>query len=442
MGRRSRFLYLPLFLSAALQWPSKPAIGSAPFHAGGVGDCAGCHSMHNIGSSQGMVLARNPYGLIGTDPSSTCLSCHLERGRKRPHRHLVATAGADMPEGSPPAQLTPGGDFGWLNKGYRWGGGNQEGAGASPGEHHGHNIVAADYLCDPDTRFTMAPGGKYPAKRLSCISCHDPHGTYRRFADGSIGTGGVPIQASGSYESSPDPTVNGSVGVYRLLGGIGYQTSDFAGEPFTVDPPAAVAPADYNRPEDWNDTRVAYGAGMSEWCANCHPAFLGNGVGLQENPLQPGRSMVHPAGRFARLTSGIVANYNSYVGSGNLTGNRDTAYTSMVPFEMGTADYAVLKRTAGSTGRSREGADTDARVMCLTCHRAHASGWDQATRWNMKTEFLVYDGNYPGADDPTVPARISQGRTRAESRRTFYERPPDRYAGYQRSLCNKCHARD
>jgi hypothetical protein len=143
-----------------------------------------------------------------------------------------------------------------------------------------------------------------------------------------------------------------------------------------------------------------------------------------------------------RLSAAVVANYNAYVASGNMAGDRGTAYTSLVPFEMGTDDYGLMKRTAGSRGQATAGPDVDANVMCLSCHRAHASGWDHAMRWNTKSEFLVFNGEYPGVEDTAVPARISQGRTRAEVRKTFYERPPSRYATYQRSLCNKCHAKD
>jgi hypothetical protein len=337
-----------------------------------------------------------------------------------------------MPSGFPPSQLSPGGDFGWLKKSYRWGAGSGEGGGNSPGERHGHNIVAIDFRFSPDAGMLMAPGGSFPAARLSCISCHDPHGKYRRFADGSIGNGGTPIQASGSYNTSPDPTVDRAVGVYRLLGGKGHVTSLNDGAPFTADPPAAVSPEDYSRPEDRSDTRVAYGKGMSEWCANCHPALLGGSGGKK----------THPAGNHVKFAAVVAANYNAYVASGNLTGNSATSFSSMVPFEMGTADYARLKLTAGSSGGQSTGPDASANVMCLSCHRAHASGWDHATRWNMKTEFLVVNGEYPGIDDMTVPSRISQGRTRAETGKTFYDRPASHYASYQRSLCNKCHAKD
>jgi cytochrome c553 len=388
--------------------------------------------MHRPEPGQAGTETDNSISLTGSDPGSTCLKCHLKSGEKRPNSYLVATADEDMPSGVPPAQLSPGGDFGWLKKSYRWGSGSGDGGGSSPGEGHGHNIVALDYRFSPDAGRTISPGGSFPAARLSCISCHDPHGKYRRHADGSIGTAGIPIQASGSYDTSPDPSGDRAVGVYRLLGGKGYASSMYDGAPFTADPPAAVSPENYNRPEDRGDTRVAYGKGMSEWCANCHPNLLGGTGGRK----------THPAGNNVKFSSAVAANYNSYVASGNLTGNPSTSYSSMVPFEMGTADYGLLKGTAASAGGQSAGPGTSSNVMCLSCHRAHASGWDHAMRWNPKSGFLVFNGNYPGVDDATVPAGISQGRTRAETRKTYYDRPATAYATYQRSLCNKCHAKD
>ena len=419
-------LIVPFLIAAAYSDPVEA------FHSGGVGDCIGCHSMHRPDPGQEGTGTDNSISLTGSDSSSTCLKCHLIVGEKRPNSYLVATADEDMPSGIPPVQLSPGGDFGWVKKSYRWGSGSGEGGGNSPGEQHGHNIVALGYRFAPDARRATAPGGSFPATRLSCISCHDPHGRYRRFANGSIGTGGTPIQASGSYNTSPDPTGDRAVGVYRLLGGKGYITTLYDGAPFTADPPAAVSPEDYNRSEDRSDTRVAYGKGMSEWCANCHPALLGGGGGTK----------LHPAGNSTKFSGRVVANYNAYVASGNLTGNSATSYSSMVPFEMGTADYALLKGTAASTGAATGGPNTSSNVMCLSCHRAHASGWDHAMRWNTKSEFLVFNGEYPGVDTSGVPARIAGGRTRAETRRAYYERPATRFATYQRSLCNKCHAKD
>ncbi len=73
------------------------------------------------------------------------------------------------------------------------------------GDRHGHNIIAADFGYTADKIQTVAPGGTYPAANLACSSCHDPHGKYRRFADGTISTTGLPIFGSGSYTNSAAP---------------------------------------------------------------------------------------------------------------------------------------------------------------------------------------------------------------------------------------------
>ncbi len=399
------------------------ANSAAGFHSGGVGDCSGCHTSHTAGGG-------NPSLLVSTDPSSTCLTCHLRAGENVSSMYHVSTADADMPNGIPPAQMTPGGDFGWIKKNYRWNETNGASGGQSSGERHGHNIVAAAYGFTADAANSTAPGGTYPSAKLSCTSCHDPHGRYRRSSDGTISSTGLPILDSGSYKDSPDPTATSAVGVYRLLGGQGYQGSG-TGETFNFNPPAAVSPADYNRSESSSDTRVAYGSGMSEWCTNCHSTYIGTGNA-------PG----HPAGNQIKMTSRAAANYNSYIASGNVTGSSSSSYASIVPYEMGASDYSRLKNVASTDGSMKTGPDTNSNVMCLTCHRAHASAWDHATRWNMKANFLVYDGDYPGTDRSDVPASLSQGRTKVETRRAYYDRPATLYANYQRSLCNKCHTMD
>ncbi len=409
------------------------------FHNGGTGECQGCHTMHDVKpdqqSVQGTTAQKNLSLLKGSDPSSTCLLCHqTPGGTGQPQSHYVSTNDADMPAGRPPAQLTPGGDFGWLKKSFSWGLGSAK-AGGSSGERHGHNIIAANFNYVGDTKNGTAPQGTYPADQLSCVSCHDPHGRYRRLTDGTIATSGLPILASGSYNESRESDTTGAVGVYRLLAGKGYQPKYLSGGPaFGTDPPAAIAPVGFNRHESAVDTRVAYGSGMSEWCENCHATTHREGTGTAR----------HPAGNLKRLSPEVVRHYNAYIASGNTKGSASTSYTSIIPFEMGTKDYAVLKRTANSDGSDRSGPDPsrgNPNMMCLSCHRAHASGWDNMTRWNMKAEFLVYQGVYPGTDN-NAPPELAQGRTTLEVQRAFYERPSSLYAAYQRSLCNKCHIKD
>ncbi len=399
------------------------------FHSGGVAYCDGCHTMHNSSNGSrmgtaGSVGQANAYLLQGTDQSSTCLICHSgsAAGGEKVATYPSPAAGA------PPVQLTPGGDFAWVKKTYSWT--TSDGVpGSSAGERHGHNIVAADFNFVVDSTLTTAPGGTYDAAKLHCSSCHDPHGRYRITANPvtAISASGNAIAGSGSYGDLP--TADTSVGVYRLLGGKSYAPKS-SGYTFSYDPPIAVAPTSYNRPEDQSDTRVVYGKYTGDWCANCHEAFhsvFGSGF-------------VHPAG--TPVNTDIANNYNLYVKTGRINGTVGTAYTSMVPIQNdNTNDLTVLAGKVGSTA----GASSNDRVVCLTCHRAHASGWDSMTRWNNKSEFLVVKGEYPGTDASTAEAQKGQyhlGRTKAEVAKTFYGRSAGAYASFQRSLCNKCHIKD
>jgi len=305
------------------------------FHHGGVAECSGCHSMHD---PLGGFLTQ------GSDASSTCLNCHITSSSS-PSSYHVATADASMPPGTAPTQLTPGGDFGWVKKTYTWSvwGSTQ----AEAGQTHGHNIVASDFGYVADTHNTTAPGGgSLLAEDLACTSCHDPHGKLRRLNDGTIDDTGGPIIDSGSYKTSVDPGVGEAVG---------------------VDPPAAVAPDSYNRSEQTNQTRVAYGTGMSDWCASCHPDMH---VG--------GPNSVHPIDD--TLGTAIADNYDDYIGSGNTTGVHASAFLSLVPFGEVSVDYTALKALANSDDSDLNGPSANSTVACLSCHRAHASGFEYALR--------------------------------------------------------------
>ncbi len=393
--------------------------GTRAFHSGGTGECTACHSMHSANASGSHLLRQS-------DPSSVCLRCHMDATASGPAGYRIATPDAQMPPGTAPLQRTPGGDFGWLKKDYTYtilGATTHE-----SGSTHGHNIVAADFGFVADTENLTAPGGTFAASQFGCTSCHDPHGRYRRLADGTIAANGAPILASGSYDTSPAPAPGRAVGVYRLLAGAGYtkDSATFTGVP------AAVAPENYNRSEALAQTRVAYGHGTggghdswSRWCATCHPQSLSTG---------------HSAD--VALDATVRSNYASYVKSGDLSGAAATSYLSLVPFVEKTSDYGSLAAHARSDDSVLAGPQNGDLVSCLTCHRAHASGWEHMMRWNEKAGFLTSDGMWPGIDTLPGEPENARGRTSAETRAAYYDRPASVLASYQRTLCNKCHARD
>ncbi len=392
---------------------------AASFHNGTIGDCGGCHQMHS--SSTGSTVENSVYQLQGSDASSTCLRCH---GAATPIDHQMTTHPVP-PDGIPPLALTPGGDFAYIQKNYSWIGSDGK-PGYSAGDRHGHNIVSRDYGYRADSTLHFSPGGEFPGSVLSCTSCHDPHGRYRIVdLSGTVLADGAPIVSSGSYGAVPSPA--GAVGSYRMLAGQGYQPPETTVS-FVYNPPIAVVPVGYNRGEDAAEVRVAYGMRTSEWCGNCHGRILAGQDGTH----------LHPSNVELGRTADI---YNSYVKSGELSGNKGQSYSSLVPFQVG--ESADITRLTGLT-TSMAGPEASDKVACLTCHRAHASGWDGVIRWNGKGTFLTVNGDYPGIDasGPAGSGENSSGKTRAEYKKAMYDRSPTRFALFQRSLCNKCHARD
>jgi len=372
------------------------------FHEGGVGYCEGCHDMHDPTQGRGLSTDGEAgpgtavYMLKGSDPSSTCLICHAEDNA---YYNIFSRDGS---------RYTPGGDFYWLKKTF-----TSIVNGTvfiSESYSHGHNIIAGDYGLTEDRMLSSAPGGTYASSALGCISCHNPHGTITGNAGNSRA-----ISGSGSYGGvAPQGTITGN---YRLLGGLGYKGGSMAGGVSFVYPaPVAVAHA-----ENWAETdssHPAYGSGMSEWCANCH-----------HDMLAAGRGRKHPAGSNARLSPSVIATYNTYIKTGDSRGMQAVSYLSLVPFEVGTTDASLLN-PSGSAGPETSG---QANVMCLTCHRAHASAFPTIGRWDFKATFIA--DSHPKSGDGGV--------TGNDVLHSYYGRNMTaQFGAYQRQLCNKCHMQD
>ncbi len=457
------------------------------FHSGGVADCAGCHTMHNTpnpavtGGAPGSATG-GPMLLTGSDQSSTCLNCHASNSTTPSGYHVMTWpfAGGTNPS-SIPVNRTPGGDFSWLLMNFTY---SSHGSTTSnPGGGHGHNIIAADYGMTNLSGYAAAPGGTFASTSLFCNSCHDPHNKMRRDSTGAIQnmlgniTLTLPIIGSGSYPSSVPgavtgqtctttgtppvttcvpsayavtgvtaPGLNQAVGVYRILAGYGTYTAGGVQIPYGG-VPMAIAPSSYNQTEATNQVRVAYGVGSGgnqvawgAWCGTCHTAFL-TGSG----------NHYHPVDANAVLSSGNEqTNYNKYVSSGNMTGSIATAYLSLVPFMTGSNSVATLAGLADNTGTyvaAKGGAGSSDQASCLSCHRAHASGWRDALRWNPEGEFITYVtsagvATWPGTD--TTPSNLSfaDGMLSTQVQAAYYDRPVTTFGAFQRALCNKCHAQD
>jgi predicted CXXCH cytochrome family protein len=382
------------------------------FHSGGVGRCEGCHSMHQPEDTTSQHL------LAFADSSSTCLDCHAGSSLGS---HAAMTY-PDPGAGVAPVNYTPGGDFLYLLKTYSFTG--RSGTSIENGNTHGHNVIAADQGLTVTSQWAQGPGGTFNSADLTCTSCHDPHGKYRRDENGVFTRTGFPIIASGS--TGTVPAANQAVGAYRILAGQGYTQNAGAITPGFLGVPIAVSPSTYNQPESTNQVRIAYGVSgtadgktsWGNWCGACHADYHSTG------------NYVHPVDQ---QLGNLATTYDQYIKSGDMNGNHASSFLSLVPFMQNTSDYTLLSANASNTVATSAGPATSDQVSCLSCHRAHASPFPSMLRWGMDNEFMVSNGVYQIE---------SRGRSNAEAIAAYYGRPVTAFASYQRVLCNKCHAQD
>ena len=263
----------------------------------------------------------------------------------------------------------PGGDFYWITQDVTWSAHGHDYT--VYGREHGHNLDSPGFGLAPDGVLTTAPGGTYISNYMGCNSCHEPHGT--------------------PY--------------FRLLYGIGDTAMTYPGG-YTFTEAAPVADGNSRRTnigdsgEEIHGQHTAYLSGMSDWCGNCH-------AGMHSDMTT---NFVHPVA--VNVGSTNSGNYNAYVTTGDLTGAYATAYMPLVPFE-----------DAANTVTSLTGTMANSQVMCLTCHRAHASPYPDAGRWDFAADIL--EDTHP-IGDPYY---------------TYYDGNP-LVMTTQRSLCNKCHLKD
>jgi hypothetical protein len=158
-------------------------------------------------------------------------------------------------------------------------------------------------------------------------------------------------------------------------------------------------------------SHVDYGSGMSEWCRNCH-----EGIHIRDSKFK------HPAGD--RMSRETIDQYNRYVKTGDLSGTAATSYSALVPFERGTTEPAQLDPS------STQGPDANSRVMCLTCHRAHASAFRSIGRWDFDAQSIA--GSHPASGDGGV--------TGNDVFFSYYGRDmAARFSASQKRFCERCH---
>jgi hypothetical protein len=275
----------------------------------------------------------------------------------------------------------PGGDFYWLTKTFSW---TAHGSTTtSTGDSHGHNVISPAHGIQADQTLLNAPGGTFDSDWLTCTSCHDPHGnqSFRLLYGSSLG----PIYVGGRYNFTDDAPLAKGDSRRTYVGGGGNET---------------------------NTQHTIYKNGMGNWCANCHSAFHSGNT----------TNFVHP---IDEPLNGLADNYNAYVSSDDPTGgSQATAYWGLVPFEAVDVDLSTADVNDYPFGPA-----ANDQVMCVTCHRSHASAFPDGGRWDFGETWIV----------DSHPQLTDTGASASDVANKYYQYT---FVNNQRSLCNKCHVKD
>jgi hypothetical protein len=312
-----------------------------------MGVCANCHVMH--ASQQGATTpASGPQDFLMRD---TCVGCHTgtnsTNGSAPAIPFVYTAAAADL------STSLAGGNFKFSDLGD---------------DRYGHN--PKELSGGVDATLSSPPGWKsgfnangqvgtivntVEATKLSCAGTYGCHGTH----DANGVNGSHHANATGALT-----TANTVANSYRFLYGIkGYEAVDYEYQPAATDGDHNVYLGKARSGAEATADVVTAGTDtISYLCAECHGIFH-SGSASNEGISDTGDTFFtnpwirHPVDVDMPLT-GEFAGYNAYVPG------VPVASTSV-------ADSTI---TVGNAN--------DRIVMCLSCHRAHASPYNAALRWN------------------------------------------------------------
>jgi len=207
------------------------------------------------------------------------------------------------------------------------------------GYNRGHDMEATLLLPNHSENAPKCDGDSFTVNDFRCASCHDPH-----------------------KDKDDEP---------RLIRD-GDEIPDI-----TPDSPANAPEAEWmdmhwfiNAESDtWHNQ---YKSGVSAWCANCH-----SGMDNENSDSD----FHHPSGdnAGASLKGAHRVNYGA-------------DYKFGVPYEDSDFSNAGLTAGYGPDGASNPTSGNE-QIMCLTCHRAHASPYDYGGRWDIAGGQVDWDGS-------------------------------------------------
>ena len=343
------------------------------------GPCVDCHTMHysQHGAEPGETgfPTESPYDLwTGTGGPyeallvDSCVGCHSgATARKGTNNEIPVVLRTSDPTGTGPGKSLAGGDFYWVNAG-------------NPTK--GHDVIDLPGISGQDSNIGLTPPGWDPGatpgalddgqiadgedpwtSQLTCAGKYGCHGRH----DETTNAGAVRFAHHGNDDCLKPGKVNQSAQgadiatSYRWLGGIeGIEDPDWEWD-------ASDGTTNHNQYKGV-DGNSSYGdkTTISYLCAQCHGQFHSS-IGSASPWLRHPTDIVLPSD-----TSKEYYKYNGGTGT-------DNPYSVIAPVgstTFTTNGYPEDKITPGTT---------DSIVLCISCHRAHGTEYDDLLRWDYST---------------------------------------------------------
>ncbi len=362
--KRLKFLFLIVFIVLGLM--VLRGLTSAAI----TGQCSDCHTMHNSqnGTSNATYGSSQPWGSTGPNDyllKGTCFGCHGAGVTSK----IMTIGGSQVPQvyHTDPTGDLAGGNFAYIT--------GDKGSGASDAK--GHNIIELGNLDDVLDYPPGMPGAgvthSVSDSTLTCAGLYGCHGN-------RINNGNVDISAiAGSHHKN----VGGALTVadqpynsYRFLKGVyGYEdpqwqanaTPSTHNEYFGATQPMSIPTLSNGYPAPGQCTPCHSSTGtidvkpanhtISGFCGTCHGVFHSI-EGIGGDTTSP----------FKRHPTDVVLP----------TGGEFDAYTTY------NLDAPVARTTVPSSPSSVVQSGVDV-VMCLSCHKAHATNYSDMLRWDYTT---------------------------------------------------------
>lgn len=321
-------------------------------------DCSACHTMHNsqnnapmrTTTSGGTNLAE-PLPVLLLD---TCVGCHsgtnatdpsLLTTTKQPKVNAIAGAPGYMNFGVAGNSLA-GGDFWWVGAG---------------GDAKGHNVLGIDGA--DAVLGNLPPGGGGIGSQLQCAGITGCHGnTVDSGIDALDGAHHAPHNNQQAMTAATATTVGTS---FRYL--LNVQ----GGEDTNWEWSAAAN--DHNQYVGFARNAATLQAGtLSNMCARCHGAFHNTANGSDTFGINENNNDFAAVGSWIRHPTDYAM--------GNTAGSQ---YASYAAYSL----QAPVGRTVGTLndGLTNVGDANHRIVLCVSCHRAHGSPYNDILRWNYST---------------------------------------------------------